>query len=75
MSATPQDVQSKLDAALKEFVQITSVPSKLAARYGNDPTKWPAGHAHNMGVLISEARKEAGQLSAENTLYADFSWT
>lgn len=73
MSATPQDVQTKLDNALKEFVQITSVPSKLAARYGNDLTKWPAGHAHNMGDLISAARKEAGLLTA-STLNAEFSW-
>lgn len=77
MSATPQDVQAKLDRAINEFVEITSIPSKVAARYGNDPTKWPAGHAHNMGDLIAAARAEAGQLRAADTtqvLTADFTY-
>jgi hypothetical protein len=69
--ATPQDVISKLDQAVAQFIEITSVPKRLAAAHGHDPTKWPPGHAQNVGKLLAEARAEVAQLTTKK-LVAEF---
>lgn len=71
MSATPQDVQAKLDAAMAEIKQATTAPSKMVAAHGSDPNNWTAGHLKTGFLDLLAARSEVGQL-VTNPLHASF---
>jgi hypothetical protein len=63
MTATPQDVQAKLDAAATALTKTTKTYPAQVKLYGSDWTKWP--HTSQWYIArkqISDARAEAGQL-------------
>lgn len=71
MTATPQDVQAKIDAAMAQIKQATSAPAKMVAAHGPDPANWTSGHLKTGFIYLLAARGEAGQLTVK-TLRASF---
>lgn len=75
MTATPQDVQTKLDAAVSALKATTSSYPAMVKRYGQDWHKWPVNSNWFRAFdAITKARAEVGQLTVEATLNADFSF-
>lgn len=71
-TATPQDVQAKIDAAIVCLKKTTSSGSKTINQYGTDWTKWPTNsNWYQAFSSLYAARTEAGHLVA-NTLTAAF---
>lgn len=73
MSVTPQDVQTKLDAAVSSLKATTSSYPAMAKRYGQDWHKWPVNsNWYRAFDAIAQARAGVGQLTPAPTLNADF---
>jgi len=67
MTVTPQDVQAKIDAGLKNMVEAAALKSYVQ-KYGKDPAKWPK--TTSMGSAAQNfltARTEAGSLIAPSS--------
>lgn len=64
MSATPEDVQARIDAAMAEIKQATTAPAKMVAQHGDNPNYWSAGHLRTGFLDLIAARAEVGDLVA-----------
>jgi hypothetical protein len=63
-AATPQDVQAKIDAGLKDMVAAAALVPYVKS-HGTDPSKWPT--STSIGAAAANflaARAEAGELVA-----------
>lgn len=63
MTATPQDVQTKLAGALSHLAATTSSYPQMKTKYGSDWHKWPK--TSNWWIALTDienASVEAGQL-------------
>lgn len=67
MTATPQDVQARIDAAVAELKLTTKSGAQMVRSYGPDVSRWPAGHWVNGLAGLDAARAEAGLLVAPST--------
>lgn len=63
MTATPVDVQAKLDTATVALAKTNKTYTSMVKTYGSDWTKWPqTSQWYIAKKAISDARAEAGQL-------------
>lgn len=75
MPATPQDVQTKLDAADMALSKTNKSWPQMVKTYGSDWHKWPTTSQWYVALsAIENARAEAGQLVAPSLPTAAFTY-
>lgn len=75
MSATPQDVENKIAAAMTALLQTTTPGAKWLSQHGSDWKTWPTTSKWFIAyAALAAAQTEAGQLVAPQAPTAEFSY-